>query len=96
MKGDRKRRKGHFRLGHDYHPISQNVKSEHTFTDDIVPFQRLEPSEIDAVLNRPFETPRTLDEALADTNPTTIRLLRPKKETALKVEENNEPADDTR
>ena len=26
-----------------YHAISQNVKSEHTFTNDIVPFQRLEP-----------------------------------------------------
>ena len=58
-----------------YHLISQNVKSEHTFTNDIVPFQRLESSEIEAVLSRPFETPQTLDEALADTNPTGIWLL---------------------
>ena len=72
-----------------YHAISQNVKSEHTFTTDLVPFQRLEPSEIDTVLNRPFKTPQTLDEALADTNPTGIWLLQTKKETVLKVEENN-------
>ena len=61
-----------------YHPISLNFKSEHTFTNDIVPFQRLEPSEIDAVLNRPFETPQTLEEALADINPIGIWLLQPK------------------
>ena len=30
-----------------YHAISQNVKSEHTFTIDLVPFQRLEPSDRD-------------------------------------------------
>ena len=63
-----------------------DVKSEHTFTDHIV----WKSSEIDAVLNRP------LDEALANTTSTGIQLLRTKKETALKVEENNEPADDTR
>ena len=78
-----------------YHAISQNVKSEHTFTIDLVPFQRLEPSDRDW---------RSAEQTRQD-SPDPWRgscwhqphlNLRPKKKTVLKVEENNEPADDTR
>ena len=75
-----------------YHAISQNVKSEHTFTIDLVPFQRLEPSEIDAVLN-PSRLPRPLTRLLLTPTPWESAN---QMETVLKVEENNEPADDTR
>ena len=90
MKGDRKRRKHGFQRGHASLVSNNNVNDEATSTHKIVPFQRLTQSEFDVMQNRPFEEPRTLEEHLADSHSAEVRLLRPKKEPKLKVEENVE------
>ena len=87
MKGDTGRRQRGFQKGNKFGKYP--IKKENSI-NKVVPFQRLTTSEIDVVQNKPFDKPRTLDEYLEDSHSAELRLLRPKKEPHLKVEENNE------
>ena len=87
MRGVPRGRQRGFQKGNKFgkYPIKKEKSSEKS-----VSFQRLTSSKIDVVQNKPFDKPRTLDEYLEDSHSAELRLLRPKKEPHLKVEENNE------
>ena len=90
MKGKRKRSFSGFKRGHTPYLLSNNTSYKEPITHDILPFQRLTPSEMKQVQNKPLTASSTMGGPNKEGNSSPSRMLRPKKEPLLKVEENAE------